>query len=722
METDKKAATVKRRFIRQNRELAKHNSAQSMRIRTLESETSRLLAENLSLREQVADLQNQLEGRRGRHGPSADIVSSVKDKLEAKMQEFGLLLAELDITARPSTTTARRKTAETSSLVEWRAVASAAAAEAGVDGRLPSIREDKPFPRRTLNAEEIRDIVNASESPDIGPPPVAHFPDEDPIKFDPPSVLQSSSAEDEQIPDALSTSMSVNLETRRKRRDGQPRIDIRRMTVFQSPPTEESADVLSEHAAQGVSQVLPIRAGAKRKLSTREVEEKQDDAVTISKEAFQFSRRVSSARTERQRSDDGEKKQKETIAPALPEKSSSKTSQVTERKVLGSKSVNTDPVNSPKKLPKEKSGEELMDLKKSIAVSALDERRARERKPKAAPESRPQTVVDDVPLPPPHRADIVLDAASLPPETPAALDIFSPPSTESSAPPPRDTPEPNLTYGDAQATSRPGRRARAQVNYAEPSLNTKMRRPGKELVDAVGRGGRPTVIKPERTTKRERQDGDTSIEDWTRLPTESASSKEREGELIGEVNSPLQNKVALSRAQEQHADEEPEPQRMDPRIDLGVLDLTAISGPASITSAMRKRLGRPSQVLPAVISEADVEGMTDEKRDSLAIFDFDESSPQGSQPSSSEKLRNKLDASKARSSRRHSSVPSMLAASDATAANGGATEGLIRSKTMTNLTRPSSRVGTSTSGTAAGESLNVARRERVAARRRSMML
>jgi hypothetical protein len=52
---------VKRRFVRQNREIARVNSIQSLRIRTLESDVSNLLAENVSLREQVIMLSQELE-------------------------------------------------------------------------------------------------------------------------------------------------------------------------------------------------------------------------------------------------------------------------------------------------------------------------------------------------------------------------------------------------------------------------------------------------------------------------------------------------------------------------------------------------------------------------------------------------------------------------------------------------------------------------------------
>lgn len=84
---------VKRRFIRQNRELAKNNSAQCLRIRTLECDISRLLAENLNLREDILRLQSQL--CIAERQVTSNSLVSVKDQLEAKLREFGSLISEL---------------------------------------------------------------------------------------------------------------------------------------------------------------------------------------------------------------------------------------------------------------------------------------------------------------------------------------------------------------------------------------------------------------------------------------------------------------------------------------------------------------------------------------------------------------------------------------------------------------------------------------------------
>ena len=79
------------------------------------------------------------------------------------------------------------------------------------------------------------------------------------------------------------------------------------------------------------------------------------------------------------------------------------------------------------------------------------------------------------------------DNDALPPTTPAP-NLFFPPASEPSV---LNTTERVDRQGNAvkganlEGMTRPTRRIRSAVNYAEPSLNTKMRRPDKSLVDAV---------------------------------------------------------------------------------------------------------------------------------------------------------------------------------------------------------------------------------------------
>jgi hypothetical protein len=136
------------------------NSQQSIRIRSLENDCSRLLAENLSLREQVLQLQNTLESQPLR--PSFDSIDAVKSKLEAKMLELGGLVAELGQmkkvdprSRRRSQPTATRRSPDER---QWRSGLGLQEVE---NAMMPTITEDKHYPRRTMG---YVDLVWSKES------------------------------------------------------------------------------------------------------------------------------------------------------------------------------------------------------------------------------------------------------------------------------------------------------------------------------------------------------------------------------------------------------------------------------------------------------------------------------------------------------------------------------------------------------------------------------
>lgn len=137
--------------MRQNRDIARANSTQSLRIRTLENETSRLLAENLGLREEILRLQNEVEN--GRAQRFVDKTGLVKTQLEAKMLEIRTLISSLGDEPTP-----RKKSPRTGRLIRasprkspdqttWRNICTSSE---GQDGKLPPILENKSYPRRTL--------------------------------------------------------------------------------------------------------------------------------------------------------------------------------------------------------------------------------------------------------------------------------------------------------------------------------------------------------------------------------------------------------------------------------------------------------------------------------------------------------------------------------------------------------------------------------------------
>lgn len=102
---------------------------------------------------------------------------------------------------------------------------------------------------------------------------MSRFDHEEPISFNPAQMAADQfdePAEDEE------PALSVNLETRKKRRESGPKLNIRRVSVFESPPEN-----VEEQATK------TTKTGAKRKFSVQEDEDKDQPKA----EAFRFSRR-----------------------------------------------------------------------------------------------------------------------------------------------------------------------------------------------------------------------------------------------------------------------------------------------------------------------------------------------------------------------------------------------------------------------------------------------
>ncbi|TID15599.1 hypothetical protein E6O75_ATG07927 [Venturia nashicola] len=628
---------LKRRFLRQNRELAKTNSTQSIRIRCLEAEVSRLLAENLHLREEILQWRNSVQ-----RGPDHFAVNAVKNEFESKIQELGKLVANLGLLTQPQP---QEKGDRREPTVGWGRGNNVELGD-GSDGRLPAILEDKAWGRKTLDSGEILALAGSTESqesPDLGPPPVAHFQDEDPIKFDAQPMI--STPEVEPVPESeaepqsedLPAALSANLETRRKRRDSHGgKLNIRRMSVFHSPP--ERIEDQGITGTKAISGVIPIRAGAKRKMSARDDEGKGE---TKTSDEFTFSRRASVASEDSVKFDkekpvkeDSKPRSKREIITILPP----------ERKALGAKPVNTDPIVSPKKTAtRGKISDEKPHPKKTSEHGPKEPSRPRSRQStKPAVEKPPIIAIPPTQPAPPEVAEI--QPSNLPPKTPAAPgDLFSPMTTEPSTSRPqavRDTPPPGDlgTTSDANA-GRAGRRGRTSVNYAEPSLNSKMRRPSAQLVDAVDSRGRPVpgIMVPSAAAKEKILTAsliktEPKNEDaWKSLP------------LAGEPTSPLSKKsTGLSAPLQAISGNGVE---MRENIDLPVQSAAAAAISTLIQSNKERR---KSQGVVFAATEKEEKKM---ERDSLGVFDFVSSSPpRDSVPvKATDRVRT--------ASRRHSAVP-----------------------------------------------------------------
>ncbi|PVH80789.1 hypothetical protein DL98DRAFT_184489 [Cadophora sp. DSE1049] len=509
--------SLKRKFMRQNRDIARANSTQSLRIRNLENETSRLLAENLGLRGQILQLQGELESRKSQR--IAQHTGVVKSQLEAKLLEIGALLSRLGEVPSPqrksrqSGKVSRASPATSPDQKNWKNICSLSEAVAGQEGRLPPILENKSYPRRTLEHHEIVNLVadaeaDTTDSPEIGPPPVSQFVDEDPVKIDLPLRIRKEDSEENT---GLDPALSINLEQRRKRRD--------------STGTSEPKRVGKPESTHGIRETSgSLKTGAKRKLNVRDDEESETSNRTrpSSPDDFKYTRVANDDKSKNKTLAQPEKASNRStrelaIARGAPR---DKAAAISNRKILAPKSVN----DSPRK--KVTTSDETKLTKADLGKPDASKDRAREKKR------------ENVRIQP--SLDPVLDTVEVQPEpeTPAALAEFSP---ESSQPPStarvesRDTPPPS-DLGAGGEAQRPSRRARGSVSYAEPSLRDKMRRPTKDLVDAVVPGQKPrSIVKHEEpdtvalTIKAEPEADDA----WKSMPAASSATVE---------NSPLRTK------------------------------------------------------------------------------------------------------------------------------------------------------------------------------------
>ena len=462
--------------------------------------------------------------------------------------------------------------------------------------------------------------ADTTDSPEIGPPPVSQFVDEEPIKIDLPTRLKRNEHEDLSELDPV---LSVNLEQRRKRRDSSSGSEGRRSSKVQpSPATKDNT--------------VSLKTGAKRKLSVRDDEERgvATKELESSVDEFKFTRVANDdKKREKQTSQSersGSKAARElAIARGAPREKQPSTAAPASRRVLAPKSVN----DSPKK-GKAPMDDEVKVAKADIVKANLIKERLREKRQENVLIKPPSI---DVPL---HTVEVQSE-----PETPAGLDLFSPSSQPSTARnESRDTPPPP-DLGPGTEGQRPSRRARAAVSYAEPSLRDKMRRPTEELVDAVVPGlnpsNRASKIKAEEVDSASfmRIKSEPKAHDaWKQMPVTSTTTDE---------NSPLSGKASVSESL-------PSSITTHRKRRESILAETDVSRTSS-ASAMAALLAG-SRRLKAGSQDKKAEGESASSKASMAhdIYDFRGSSPAPVEDPPAKPAKEEKPAS--RFSRRHSSI------------------------------------------------------------------
>ncbi|KAI1127327.1 hypothetical protein F5Y10DRAFT_195996 [Nemania abortiva] len=477
---------LRRKFLRQNRDIARTNSTQSLKIRSLENECARLLSENLQLRSEILRLKTDLEGSHAHR--VANHALQIKEKMEAQLLEWGAMLADLGHEPVPKNRSPRalkrakiqRNSVGRTRTSDWRrreTMGSMEDLEAAAlqEGRLPPLWENKTYPRETLNRDEILALCSEAEestdSPDIGPPPVSRFVDEDPVKLDLSTLTKL-------LTPALSESDTSGLEDTYP---NSPASSTKAEDVIQEAPEEHRIERVEETTKSNTefeSQTTVQTAKANLKRKTREDDEKEN--APLSKPLLPAGGVIKShpEKTTSEKANSMNRPIKEL--PAGRKESREKSSNVMQRKPLGAKSSN----------------EALGTVKKSTKVPT----EGKGAKPKA--ESKDNEPAKDhlklqkepktIDIPPPASPEPV-SRVDIEPESLSAEPNLAVPDSPEACPPREkinDTPPP-VDISSKGETTRGNRRARAAVSYAEPNLRDKMRRPNtKQLFDAVAGEGK----------------------------------------------------------------------------------------------------------------------------------------------------------------------------------------------------------------------------------------
>ncbi len=320
----------------------------------------------------------------------------------------------------------------------------------------------------TYSAEEImalcEEAEDATDSPDIGPPPVSRYVDVEPVDIPSPSRRTGQEEALTQKPEPPQSHSKQNLETQKRHQRESP-------LVREAPITAPLAEARSDKENVPLAHPPAARAG-KRKFPDELVPTKTKDALA-SKGAVNGLSQERTAVCESQKP-----RNIKELSTGRRERSAGLAQAGANRKPLSVKSSNED-LLSPKKATKTSVPDEMSASK----ARALKEALSRERLSHAKP-------VHQIPVPEPIPSPVVAILSDN--EAPPADPVLIAPDTPDRAAPrdvARDTPPP-ADISSSGEISRPSRRARAAISYAEPNLRDKMRRPTKELLDAVAGEGK----------------------------------------------------------------------------------------------------------------------------------------------------------------------------------------------------------------------------------------
>lgn len=382
------------------------------------------------------------------------------------------------------------------------------------------------------------EAADISGSSDIGPPPTSRFAEPD----SPQSNHESPSKPNhlEEVPDFIPES-PIQLPPQKSTetvKEEKTTVSPTK-TLFDVPQTDTST-------SQNTRPEQAARTGGKRKLAVRD-ESENVPPVTVPTTTTNTRRKATILREK-----NGNKTLKEMTAMRREDKGKQASLQAPAlRKPLGAKSTNDD-LMSPKKNANKTAAQEKPEKPekpiRTVKIKQLSAKQCREpTKPKVAaledrPQLRPAETTAATPAPEPQAEPAV---SSPEPQR------FSPTPEPKMRPQSHDTPPPADISSQGE-TSRPSRRSRAQVSYAEPNLRDKMRRPTKELVDAVTgemRYRRSESLAPEEIAAIEQLKRESGPMDLSIIPPADPKAVEAPASPLArkEVGESLPNSVVTER-------------------------------------------------------------------------------------------------------------------------------------------------------------------------------
>ena len=120
-----------------------------MRIHNLETEKSRLLSENLALHEENIQLRVELEEKKEHSSQAETNVVDFQRRLDEQIHALQELATSLNISQKVPSKVQQEQSSSPPAVRDWRDDVPRRSSQ-GDEWRLPTIMEDKYYPRRTL--------------------------------------------------------------------------------------------------------------------------------------------------------------------------------------------------------------------------------------------------------------------------------------------------------------------------------------------------------------------------------------------------------------------------------------------------------------------------------------------------------------------------------------------------------------------------------------------